>query len=524
MPRRRAARRDRHRPPGSPCPAPRRPDRRRRRHPQRHTEPPGDLRRPAPASDRPRDWSSLSQHAEAETAPVEPSHRWQSHGGTSRSAVPEAELAAREPPQADLRVRRSRTGSRRPCDADGTLTDPARESALHDQTSTIDRVRDRLDRSVGVQRLTALLVVLVLGGAVAAGTQIAAAQDWISSAGRDLPVRRPGRDLGCHRAADAAMWRPRRGDRRLHCCAGRRGRRRSPSSGHSRAQRPQRRSAFGLLGMVLTRPQRGVRYAWRARAVGLHRAGRGGRRVRVRRDASALPLPHPGAQSRTGRSVVLGLAAGARAAKHRATRCDRDRVRRRGTGRRRSPTLRRSGPGARPGVLEGIRDFDRWISDIFGASPRPVEALVGFPLLVWGVAFRRRNRQGWWMCAFGALGAAGTDVIADPDDDARREPGLDRVLGADRSGASVWWPIGLDRVLTGGGGRKADASAAAQADRQEPARFAAAALSTVAGPGRTLVWPRDARSETIGTGAGSTATRRGAGAAYRNRLESGRWQ
>ena len=31
--------------------------------------------------------------------------------------------------------------------------------------------------------------------------------------------------------------------------------------------------------------------------------------------------------------------------------------------------------------------------------------------------------------------------------------------------------IGLDRVLTGGGGRKADASAAAAAERQEPARF-----------------------------------------------------
>ena len=60
-----------------------------------------------------------------------------------------------------------------------------------------------------------------------------------------------------------------------------------------------------------------------------------------------------------------------------------------------------------PGVLESHQRLRRWLSDTFGASPRPVEALVGFPLLVWGVAFRRRNRQGWWMCAFGALGAAG---------------------------------------------------------------------------------------------------------------------
>lgn len=60
-----------------------------------------------------------------------------------------------------------------------------------------------------------------------------------------------------------------------------------------------------------------------------------------------------------------------------------------------------------PGVAESLGDFKSRVSEFLGAAPRPVEAFVGFPTLVWGVAIRYQRRQGWWMCAFGALGAAG---------------------------------------------------------------------------------------------------------------------
>ncbi|MBA2443719.1 MAG: hypothetical protein H0V49_00075, partial [Nocardioidaceae bacterium] len=60
-----------------------------------------------------------------------------------------------------------------------------------------------------------------------------------------------------------------------------------------------------------------------------------------------------------------------------------------------------------PGVAEGLVDFKSRVSDLLGAAPRPVEAFVGFPALVWGVCIRAQRRQGWWMCAFGALGASG---------------------------------------------------------------------------------------------------------------------
>lgn len=68
-----------------------------------------------------------------------------------------------------------------------------------------------------------------------------------------------------------------------------------------------------------------------------------------------------------------------------------------------------------PEVDGGLDDFKSWVSELLGAAPRPIEAFVGFPALVWGVAIRSQRRQGWWMCAFGALGAAGvTTALVQP--------------------------------------------------------------------------------------------------------------
>ena len=48
----------------------------------------------------------------------------------------------------------------------------------------------------------------------------------------------------------------------------------------------------------------------------------------------------------------------------------------------------------------------RWAADNLGAFPRPIEALLGVPALVWGCHMRARRRQGWWVCAFGVAATA----------------------------------------------------------------------------------------------------------------------
>ncbi len=49
--------------------------------------------------------------------------------------------------------------------------------------------------------------------------------------------------------------------------------------------------------------------------------------------------------------------------------------------------------------------LQRWgspaLTDAAAALPSPLQALVGVPALVVGVAVRDRRRQGWWVCAFG---------------------------------------------------------------------------------------------------------------------------
>jgi hypothetical protein len=335
-----------------------------------------------------------------------------------------------------------------------------------DETALEEPPTSRATRATG--RLTALLVLLIIGGAGAAGTRIADAQGWISSAGDTsrigamvatwaaivlLTQRCGGRVfvIGAFSAALAVVvgsfpeeW----------ALAG------AATSGAV---------AFGLLGMVLTRPQRGLRtvaeLVWSA-SIGL---------------VGAVVVSGYDVVLRPYRFRILVLSLVLVAALALAWRLGQGR---RSIGRRGgvvivfgvlalaasvayAQAIRSWGS---PGVLESISDFDRWLSDMFGASPRPVEALVGFPLLVWGVAYRRRNRQGWWMCAFGALGAAG--ITSSLIQTTTLSESLESTAYSVLIGAVVGLAaIGLDRVLTGGGGRKADASARAVADRQEPARF-----------------------------------------------------
>jgi hypothetical protein len=123
-----------------------------------------------------------------------------------------------------------------------------------------------------------------------------------------------------------------------------------------------------------------------------------------------------------------------------------------------------------PGVIDSVTDTRAWLSEHLGAVPRPIEALVGFPALVWGVAIRLRRRQGWWMCAFGGLGAAGLATIVDPAAtpfvDSFAASAYDLVIG----GSLGLLLLLLDRLLTSKRGRRSDVGPDA-ALRPEPPRF-----------------------------------------------------
>lgn len=127
---------------------------------------------------------------------------------------------------------------------------------------------------------------------------------------------------------------------------------------------------------------------------------------------------------------------------------------------------------ASPGVMADLVDLNNRVQDALGATPRPVEALVGFPALVWGVSIRHRRRQGWWMCAFGSLGATGVAASlvqpSTPLMESLRATGYDAAAGALLGLALIF----LDRLLTGSGGRRVARGAAGELERPEPARFA----------------------------------------------------
>lgn len=113
-----------------------------------------------------------------------------------------------------------------------------------------------------------------------------------------------------------------------------------------------------------------------------------------------------------------------------------------------------------------------WVADNLGGVPRPVEALIGFPALVCGVATRAHRRQGWWLCVFGALGTgAVTTTLANPS------TGLGYAAVSLGYAAAIGLILGLvvlraDRAMAGGsrGGRRVDRMAAVNRTRPEPGR------------------------------------------------------
>jgi hypothetical protein len=106
-------------------------------------------------------------------------------------------------------------------------------------------------------------------------------------------------------------------------------------------------------------------------------------------------------------------------------------------------------------LVDRINDTVAWMNNHLGGVPRPVEVLIGFPMLIWGVGTRSRRRQGWWMCAFAALGTATVATsLAAPTvhpEYAGRSLLYSAILGL-FVGLLV---CRIDILITGGGGQRA---------------------------------------------------------------------
>ena len=136
--------------------------------------------------------------------------------------------------------------------------------------------------------------------------------------------------------------------------------------------------------------------------------------------------------------------------------------------------LRRYGES---GLVSSLLDFVRWSRDNVGAFPRPIEAVLGVPALVYGCHMRARRRQGWWVCAFGvAATSAAANALANPEI-AFTEAGLSLLYGLVIGLGLGFVVIRLDVFLTGGAtgsrGRRSRVADEANAVRPEPPRTAA---------------------------------------------------
>ncbi len=121
-------------------------------------------------------------------------------------------------------------------------------------------------------------------------------------------------------------------------------------------------------------------------------------------------------------------------------------------------------------IVDSIDSLRSTIRAHAGAVPHPIEALLGYPALAWGVFMRARRRQGWWVSAFGvAMTLSVACALVDPTVSDRRallgelySLGLGLLVG--------YLVIRLDQFFTGPRGRRARADEEALAHRPEPGR------------------------------------------------------
>lgn len=124
-----------------------------------------------------------------------------------------------------------------------------------------------------------------------------------------------------------------------------------------------------------------------------------------------------------------------------------------------------------PGMIETVDQTLETASDLLGATPRPIEVLLGFPALAWGVSTRARRRQGWWVCAFGAAGFAAITVsLLGPSVDLVRA-GLGLLYSLVLGLFLGYVVVRADLFLTGPRGRRARRLEEQAAHRPEPGRL-----------------------------------------------------
>lgn len=126
-----------------------------------------------------------------------------------------------------------------------------------------------------------------------------------------------------------------------------------------------------------------------------------------------------------------------------------------------------------PGLVNLIESFRGFVLDHLNAVPHPIEALLGYPALAWGIFMRARRRQGWWVCLFGVVATASTAAaLIDP------AVGLTRAVLGSAYSLVLGLLIGLvviriDQFVSGSRGSQARRDEMATAHRPEPGRVRA---------------------------------------------------
>lgn len=229
-------------------------------------------------------------------------------------------------------------------------------------------------------------------------------------------------------------------------------------------------TSYGLLGMVMTRPAAGLRTLREATvamvfglagAIAVTGYDVGVRPYRFRMVVLALTLA-------AALALAWRLGKGFRSLGRRGTACIVGAVVLLVVTVAYVQAIRHWGPEQVLGALTGTNGT---IRDLLGASPRPIEALVGFPAVVWGVAVRNWRRQGWWMSAFGSLAAAGVATSLAQRSVALREVAESTGYGFVIGCALGLFLVGLDRLLTGLD-RRTRVPGGSETERPEPARAA----------------------------------------------------
>lgn len=124
-----------------------------------------------------------------------------------------------------------------------------------------------------------------------------------------------------------------------------------------------------------------------------------------------------------------------------------------------------------PGMIDRVEATMDALRDTMGAVPRPMEVLLAFPALAWGVSTRARRRQGWWVCAFGAAGFAVIALSLLEPGTGLTEAGLSLLYSLVLGLVVGYLVIRADQFLTGPRGRRARRLEQAAAHRPEPGRM-----------------------------------------------------